>query len=326
MSNFGKGITVASGFDLGAKTPLDSRLVVNTIEELSEHIENNRAYEGMIVYVIEKRKFYTYINSSWNELSTSGTGGSGGDGYIHVGLDLPPTNEYVWIDTSTPSKIVITDYSERLKLKYLEALILTMLRLEGLSEKINLIEKNINEISSDNYEKIINFKTTLSATKNKIQTLSDDIKNIYLQLSENSLDIASIKGEIKKLRKEVKSTVFLLIDFNDEIMRVLDGELKFNDSGDGDNDNIITNNASILTEDGVALLTEDGLLILADGIEEIILPNNAIITESGNPLLTESGLILLADEIDKNETLVDAILTELGYVLMTENGKQILKG
>ena len=34
MSNFGKGITVASGFDLGAKAPLDSRIVVNNMTEL----------------------------------------------------------------------------------------------------------------------------------------------------------------------------------------------------------------------------------------------------------------------------------------------------
>ena len=31
MSNFGKGIPLASGFDLGAKTPLDSRITVQNI-------------------------------------------------------------------------------------------------------------------------------------------------------------------------------------------------------------------------------------------------------------------------------------------------------
>ena len=45
--NFGKGITVASGFYLGAKAPLDSRLTVKTIEERNAHVSGNRAYEGM---------------------------------------------------------------------------------------------------------------------------------------------------------------------------------------------------------------------------------------------------------------------------------------
>lgn len=62
---YGQGITVASGFDLGAKTPLDSRLVVNTIEERDAHVTNNRAYDGMIVYVIEDKTTYQYLKGEW---------------------------------------------------------------------------------------------------------------------------------------------------------------------------------------------------------------------------------------------------------------------
>lgn len=62
---YGKGITVASGFDLGAKSPLDTRIVVRTIAERDAHVTGNRAYEGMIVYVIEDQTNYQYINSEW---------------------------------------------------------------------------------------------------------------------------------------------------------------------------------------------------------------------------------------------------------------------
>lgn len=48
---FGAGITVASGFDLGAKAPLDTRYVVESTQERDAHLTSNRAYEGMIVYV-----------------------------------------------------------------------------------------------------------------------------------------------------------------------------------------------------------------------------------------------------------------------------------
>lgn len=62
---YGKGITVASGFDLGAKSPLDSRIVVNTVEERDAHVTNNRAYDGMIVYVIEDKTTYQYLDGEW---------------------------------------------------------------------------------------------------------------------------------------------------------------------------------------------------------------------------------------------------------------------
>lgn len=62
---YGKGITVASGFDLGAKSPLDSRIVVNTVEERDAHVTNNRAYNGMIVYVIEDKTTYQYLDGEW---------------------------------------------------------------------------------------------------------------------------------------------------------------------------------------------------------------------------------------------------------------------
>ena len=65
---FGKGITVASGFDLGAKAPLDARTVVNTIEERDAHIAGNRAYPGMIVYVIADGKNYQYDGAAFKEL------------------------------------------------------------------------------------------------------------------------------------------------------------------------------------------------------------------------------------------------------------------
>ena len=65
--NFGKGITVASGFDLGAKAPLDSRLVVKTIEERNAHVTGNRAYEGMLVYVEADKKTYQLIDGAWEE-------------------------------------------------------------------------------------------------------------------------------------------------------------------------------------------------------------------------------------------------------------------
>ena len=64
---YGKGIKVASGFDLGAKSPLDTRSIVNTIEERNAHVTGNRAYIGMKVYVLENAKEYIYNGTGWDE-------------------------------------------------------------------------------------------------------------------------------------------------------------------------------------------------------------------------------------------------------------------
>ena len=473
MSNFGKGITVTSGFDLGAKAPLDSRLIAETLDELQEHIDNNRAYEGMMVYVKETQLTYQYLGERWMVFTSGGGSGQGtsiiindlnsflinaslsanqgrvlremieavqsnfytkeeidqlheilnnkdlqfeekfnnisnylprtlssfindmnfvteenfeeilsgieipiktsqlendagyiteenlaenvinkipittsqlvndsnyitkdnleeiltnmnieggGDGFVHIGNDLPPNEQYLWIDTSTPT--------EKITFKYIEMLDETKNKLNSLSNKMTFIEENIGKItSSENQDKIKKFRSTLSTIRNEINVLFLQIENLKTQ------SLTTLRSEARKTRKTVKKLIYSLIDFNDEVMRVLDSELIFDYSGEGgggnngdNNDDIVVNNASILTEDGVALLTEDGSLILADGIEEVVIPNNAITDESGKLLLTESGLMLLADEIEKSEVLADAILTELGYALMTENGKQILKG
>ena len=60
-NQFGKGIGLAAGFDLGAQKPLDSRVAVNTIAERDAHVTENRAYEGMLVYVAEANMTYQLV-------------------------------------------------------------------------------------------------------------------------------------------------------------------------------------------------------------------------------------------------------------------------
>ena len=55
-----KGIGVASGFKLQAKSALDPRLVVATLDERNELVTGNGAYEGMSVYVKANKKHISY--------------------------------------------------------------------------------------------------------------------------------------------------------------------------------------------------------------------------------------------------------------------------
>lgn len=78
---FGNGITVTSSFDLGAALPVDSKLVAQNQAERDAHITGNRAYEGMIVYVVEDKKTYQLTvlgsdveSSTWEEFGSSVSG------------------------------------------------------------------------------------------------------------------------------------------------------------------------------------------------------------------------------------------------------------
>ena len=54
---FGSNIIIANGFDLGKQAPVDSRYLCATITERDEHVTGNRAYEGMQVYVTERKSY-----------------------------------------------------------------------------------------------------------------------------------------------------------------------------------------------------------------------------------------------------------------------------
>ena len=70
MALFGKGITVASGFDL-AGSPVDSKYVVDTLSEANEFVTDGVAYEGMQVYCLEDKTIYVYNGSTFQTMSAS---------------------------------------------------------------------------------------------------------------------------------------------------------------------------------------------------------------------------------------------------------------
>ena len=86
-NQFGKGIGVAAGFDLGAQKPLDSRIAVNTLAERDAHIDNNRAYEGMLVYVDEDKNTYQLINGKWVVFFSKAANDSSAEGQAAKNLE-----------------------------------------------------------------------------------------------------------------------------------------------------------------------------------------------------------------------------------------------
>ena len=79
---FNKGIPLANGFSLGAKSPLDTRDTQDTIADRDKLVTDNLAYEGMKVYVKDDKKLYILKdldNNTWEEV------GAG------AGSNIPPT-------------------------------------------------------------------------------------------------------------------------------------------------------------------------------------------------------------------------------------------
>jgi len=131
LSNFGKGIPLSIGFDLGAKIPIDSRTVVDSIIDRDLLVTRNLAYEGLTVYVKDIKKEFRYDGTNWialddyyskseidNELNDAVIGNVNLTNYytrgevdskladiddcFYVGDD-EPIDDKIWFSSSTPS-------------------------------------------------------------------------------------------------------------------------------------------------------------------------------------------------------------------------------
>lgn len=58
---FDTGIKVTGSFSAAGSFPVDGKYVVNTVAERDDHVTQNRAYDGMQVYVKENKKTYQYV-------------------------------------------------------------------------------------------------------------------------------------------------------------------------------------------------------------------------------------------------------------------------
>ena len=296
---------------------------------LNGQFEDIRNYvDDKVSNFVTKEYVDTVIKENGGSSGGGNTGGSGGTGLpeIYVGKNAPNTSYSLWIDNTVQNIIPPTSHVMRLKAKYIEMLSLVNKKLDRVNKKLILIEDNINKISSENADKATEFRTTLLTSRNKYYNLQSRVANVLIDIS-GDIDIEIIRTTSQDIRKETKTLVYSLLDFLDEIMRLLDSERgasmgEGGGSGD-DNDNVNFDKYGLLTELGLNILTEDGLLIIADILST---PDDSILTESGESLLTEDGLLILADGITASEVIADAILTELGLVILTEDERQILKG
>ena len=107
--SLGKGIKLSTGFDLNAKSPLDSREWFKTIAE-RDALPDINLYEGLKCFVEETKHNYQYIDGEWVDKDIgggSGTGSSESIKEIEYG-DTEPTDENIsiWVDTSNDAGVM----------------------------------------------------------------------------------------------------------------------------------------------------------------------------------------------------------------------------
>ena len=107
--SLGKGIKLSTGFDLNAKSPLDSREWFKTIAE-RDALPDINLYEGLRCFVEETKHNYQYIDGKWIDKDIgggSGTGSSESIKEIEYG-ETEPTDENIsiWVDTSNDAGVM----------------------------------------------------------------------------------------------------------------------------------------------------------------------------------------------------------------------------
>lgn len=70
----GKGIPVINGFDLNSKLPLDSRTVVDTLEDMNALVTNESVGDGQLCYCKADKKLYVLKDGAWSEVGGGGGG------------------------------------------------------------------------------------------------------------------------------------------------------------------------------------------------------------------------------------------------------------
>lgn len=182
---FGKGITVAAGFDLGAKSPLDSRSVVYTLAERDAHVTGNRAYEGMLVYVCEDKVTYQFDGENWKEF----------------GFDAEAFESNVVDNLESASTIQALSANQG---RVLKGLINTLAANTYSKEEVDAIKSALESKDSELSQALVAVQGKVDAIEESIATIQGAIQEeIQAELSDVK---TQVEGLVTKLDKKADLT------------------------------------------------------------------------------------------------------------------------
>lgn len=262
--NFGKGITVASGFDLGAKAPLDSRITVKTIEERDAHVTGNRAYEGMLVYVEADKKTYQLIDNAWEEFGFN-------EEKFQAGVQ----------------PIIDKNVEQDSRIDALEKLVVGG-EGEGIEAVIADVAKNkadISKLQTDLAQEVANRESADELISEEIGRNKADIANLQAGLADEIANRESAEAVINKevAKKANQTDLQAEIDRATGVEEGLDARLVVVEGKASANESSIQANASAIAQETANRQAEitrvEGLVVAeqqrAEGVEQALQTNIA---------------------------------------------------
>jgi hypothetical protein len=346
--HYGKGIPVTSGFDLGAKSPLDSRTVVNNFEELQLHIDGNRAYEGMLVYVNSEKKLYVYNGTNWEELTTNVDADNPIFDVVD-NLESTATNAPLSANQGRVLKETINNVETTLE----ETISNVEDKLEQLIEEsagkgnanihvadtppedtmtmwIDTSNTNVERRLRNKYTRMLrNVQSKIEEAMTRLVTIENQINRISadnaMSASQFRISVALARNSLNSLGTRVSQTITSI-----ENGASLEG-LKASASQErAEIRNLLFSMSDLNHEVMQVIDSEMGLIIQPDPDnpstpdDDDNITSQVLLAENGLAILTEDGLMLLLDGYDSPTTPSNALLTELGQVILTEDGSMIL--
>lgn len=260
--SFGKGIPLATGFDLGAKSPLDSRITVDTLEERDLHVTENRAYEGMLVFVTQEDTLYRYSKGEWKIIPTRDelvikaseldndinfttreeVNSLIADGECtYVGSAMPDNKDVIWF-TSSYDDQPTTSYEDAIIRELFTSVRSLQQIVEGLQQAVVKLQEDVE------YLKIYGGSGGSGGSD------EDDNKLSTLTLEDGSLFLLE-DGGLLLLEKTIEQV----------------------------------QNALLLLENGAEFLLEDGSSILLEKQDTVVTNGQLMLLENGGEMLLENG-------------------------------------
>lgn len=291
MSNFGKGIPLASGFDLGAKAPLDSRIAVQNIQERNAHVTNNRAYKGLRVYVIDEGCEYLWNGNEWLLIPSKQYVD---DAVANVKISDEQLANYATKDEIPTKTSELENDSSFATESYVDSSLANVKPGDNhyLGDEEPTDDNTIWFSNETNYQQQITYDNPI-------------IQEIFSSLRSLKKAVTQLQSDVEYLKANGGGSTPDIPDIPD-IPDVPD----------------VNDNHFFLLEDGGQLLCEDGsYLVLEDYIEE--LTNSILTLEDGSSLLLEDGSYILLEETIQ-EIQDSLLLLENGAQLLLENGYKII--
>lgn len=192
---FGKGITLAAGFDLGAKSALDSRSTVKTMAERDAHVTGNRAYEGMTVYVEENQKTYQLVNGEWKIFGLDSEILDAAKTEVEDNLESTRTDAALSANQGKVLKEMIDAQSEMLTEQ--------SEKLDTIEGKLDQAIEDIAGLGTDLEEQIGDLDDRLTTVEGDMATAKEDISNAQTDIADLKSDVAEIQTDITAVEEAI---------------------------------------------------------------------------------------------------------------------------